>query len=111
MVFLDEPTTGLDPIARNAVWEHLIQLRDKYGTTIFFTTHYMEEAESHCDRVAIMHLGKLVALGTCEELRSAVGGADCTLDDVFTYYAGSTLDTGGNYRDVSAERNISRRLG
>jgi ABC-2 type transport system ATP-binding protein len=111
VVFLDEPTTGLDPIARNAVWEHLVQLRDNYGTTIFFTTHYMEEAESQCDRVAIMHVGKLVALGTCAELEAAIGGPDRTLDDVFTYYAGTTLDAGGNYRDVSAERAVARRLG
>ena len=71
----------------------------------------MEEAESHCDRVAIMHLGKLVALGTCVELKAAIGGADRTLDDVFTYYAGTKLDAGGNYRGVSAERAIARRLG
>jgi len=111
VVFLDEPTTGLDPIARKAVWEHLAQLRDNYKTTIFFTTPYMEEAESHCDRVAIMHLGKLVALGTCSELKAAIGGADSTLDDVFAYYAGTTLDDGGNYHDVSAERATARRLG
>lgn len=111
VLFLDEPTTGLDPIGRNAVWEHLAQLRDNYGTMIFFTTHYMEEAESHCDRVAIMHLGKLVALGTCGELKAAIGGAGRTLDDVFTYYAGTKLDAGGNYRGVSAERAVARRLG
>jgi ABC-2 type transport system ATP-binding protein len=111
LVFLDEPTTGLDPIARKAVWEHLAQLRENYGTTIFFTTHYMEEADSHCDRVAIMHLGKLVALGTCAELKAAIGGADSTLDDVFAHYAGTTLDDGGNFRDVSAERATARRLG
>jgi ABC-2 type transport system ATP-binding protein len=111
VVFLDEPTIGLDPIARNAVWEHLAQLRDNYGTTIFFTTHYMEEAENHCDRLAIMHTGKLVALGTSAQLKGSIGGANPTLDDVFAYYAGTTLEAGGNYRDASAERAVARRLG
>ena len=99
LVFLDEPTTGLDPIARKAVWEHLAQLREDCKTTIFFTTHYMEEAESHCDRVAIMHLGKLVALGICAKLKAAIGGTDTTLDDVFAYYAGTKLEDGGNYHE------------
>lgn len=111
VVFLDEPTAGLDPIARKAVWEHLVELRNKYGTTIFFTTHYMEEAEAQCDRVAIMHLGKGVAMGTCDELKASIGGGDRTLDDVFVYYAGATIETGGSYRQVRAERSIERRLG
>jgi ABC-2 type transport system ATP-binding protein len=58
VLFLDEPTVGLDPLARQAVWEHVEDLRDNYGTTIFLTTHYMEEADSLCHRVAIMHAGK-----------------------------------------------------
>jgi ABC-type multidrug transport system ATPase subunit len=61
VLFLDEPTVGLDPIARDAVWKHLVDLRTNYGTTLFFTTHYLEEAQSYCDRIAIMHLGKLDA--------------------------------------------------
>jgi ABC-2 type transport system ATP-binding protein len=111
IVFLDEPTVGLDPIARDAVWEHLARLRTDYGTTIFFTTHYMEEAESHCDRVAIMHLGHVVALGTCQELKNSIGGVGRTLDDVFIHYAGSLAESGGSYRSVSSERATARRLG
>lgn len=111
MVFLDEPTVGLDPIARDAVWEHLARLRADYGTTIFFTTHYMEEAESHCDRVAIMHLGHMVALGTCQELKKSLGGDGRTLDDVFVHYAGGLVESGGSYRAVSSERATARRLG
>jgi ABC-2 type transport system ATP-binding protein len=73
VLFLDEPTVGLDPIARDAVWKHLIDLRTKYGTTLFLTTHYLEDAESHCDRIAIMHMGKLAALGTLKELEASLG--------------------------------------
>ena len=111
VLFLDEPTVGLDPIARSAVWEHLTDLRTQHGTTLFFTTHYLEEAENHCDRIAIMHLGKRAALGTCRELEASLGAGAHTLDDVFIHYAGTTLDSGGTYRGVSAERATAQRLG
>ena len=111
VLFLDEPTVGLDPIARDAVWKHLLDLRANYGTTLFFTTHYLEEAESHCDRIAIMHLGRVAALGTCKELEVSLGGAGNTLNDVFVHYAGTALDSGGTFRDVSAERATAQRLG
>ncbi len=111
VLFLDEPTVGLDPIARDGVWKHLIDLRTNYGTTLFFTTHYMEEAESHCDRIAILHLGKVAALGTCEELENSLGMLRRTLNDVFVHYAGSALDSGGAFRSVSAERATAQRLG
>jgi ABC-2 type transport system ATP-binding protein len=111
VLFLDEPTVGLDPIARDAVWKHLVDLRTNYGTTLFFTTHYLEEAESYCDRIAIMHLGKVAALGTCKELEASLGGGGHTLSEVFVHYAGSALDSGGSFRDVSAERATAQRLG
>jgi len=111
LLFLDEPTVGLDPIARDAVWKHLTDLRANYGTTLFLTTHYLEEAESHCDRIAIMHLGRLAALGTCRELEGSLGTGRHTLSDVFIHYAGSSLDSGGNFHDVSAERETAQRLG
>jgi len=110
VLFLDEPTVGLDPIARDAVWKHLIDMRANYGTTLFFTTHYLEEAESHCDRIAIMHLGKLDALGTSKELEASLGPGH-TLNDVFVHYAGTVLDSGNNFRAVSAERATAERLG
>ena len=110
VLFLDEPTVGLDPIARDAVWKLLVELRANYGTTLFFTTHYLEEAETHCDRIAIMHLGKMAALGTCQELEASLG-AGHTLNDVFDHYAGSALDSGGNFRSVSSERATAQRLG
>jgi ABC-2 type transport system ATP-binding protein len=111
VLFLDEPTVGLDPIARDAVWKHLIDLRDKYGTTLFMTTHYLEDAESHCDRIAIMHMGKLAALGTLQELKAELGPGTHTLDEVFVHYAGTTLDKGENFRAVSTERTTEQRLG
>lgn len=111
VLFLDEPTVGLDPVARKAVWEYLARLRQQSGMTVFLTTHYMEEADSLCDRIAIMHLGKMMALGTPPELKAAVGGENVSLDDVFTHYTGNTLESGGSYRETARSRRTARRLG
>jgi ABC-2 type transport system ATP-binding protein len=111
VLFLDEPTVGLDPRARRTVWEHIEQLRRDYGTTIFLTTHMMEEAEGLCRRVAIMHLGKIVAIGTPAELKAAIGGNGASLDDVFIHFTGDKLDSGGTFRDTSRTRRTARRLG
>ncbi|MTI80860.1 MAG: ATP-binding cassette domain-containing protein [Firmicutes bacterium] len=73
VLFLDEPTVGLDPQTRAHVWEYILKLKEKAGITIFLTTHYMDEAEI-CDRVAVMDHGKLIALDTPEKLKSKVGG-------------------------------------
>ena len=111
VLFLDEPTVGLDPIARDAVWKHLEDLRDEYGMTLFFTTHYLEEAEKYCDRMAIMHLGKIAALGTCAELMASLGNGQHTLGEVFAHYADSSPDSGSGLHSVSNERETVRRLG
>jgi ABC-2 type transport system ATP-binding protein len=111
VLFLDEPTVGLDPLARKLVWEHIEKLRVEYGTTIFLTTHLMEEADSLCSRVAIMHLGKVSALGAPSDLKISIGGNGATLDDVFIHYTGDTLESGGNYRETSRTRRTARRLG
>ncbi|HYB00731.1 MAG TPA: ATP-binding cassette domain-containing protein [Ktedonobacteraceae bacterium] len=111
VLFLDEPTVGLDPIARKAVWEHLSELREQTGMTICLTTHYMEEADSLCDRVAILHLGHIMALGSPIELKEASGLTSATLDDVFAYYTGNSLESGGSYRDTARTRRTARRLG
>lgn len=111
VLFLDEPTVGLDPVARKAVWEHLTQLRQRFAMTMLITTHYMEEADSLCQRVAIMHLGKIMAMDTPTELKASVGGPETTLEDVFMYYTGNTLETGGTYRDTARTRRAARRLG
>ena len=114
VLFLDEPTVGLDPNARRAVWDHIRDLRAAEGTTILLTTHYMDEAAELCGRVGFMHLGKLVALGTPAEL-SARAGAGKDLDDAFTHFTGSehleTGEQGGQYRDVARTRRTARRLG
>ncbi len=111
VLFLDEPTIGLDPNARRMVWEHIDQLRINYGTTILLTTHLMEEADSLCNRVAIMHLGNVAAMGTPAELKASLGGNGVTLDDVFIHYTGNELETGGSYRETSRTRRVARRLG
>ena len=111
VLFLDEPTVGLDPVARKAVWEHLSSLRKQTGMTIFLTTHYMEEADSLCDRIAIMNLGKVVAIGSPAELKTAMGDAEGSLDDVFAHFTGDSLESGGSYRDTARTRRTARRLG
>ncbi len=111
VLFLDEPTTGLDPTARRVVWEHVQRLRDDFGTTIILTTHLMEEADHLCNRIAIMHLGKIAAIGTPAELKASIGGKGTTLDDVFIHYAGDTLESGGSYRETSRTRRTAHRLG
>ncbi len=73
VLFLDEPTIGLDPQTRNYIWEYIEDLKKREGITIFLTTHYMEEAE-HCDRIAIIDLGIIIALDTPEHLKRQVGG-------------------------------------
>lgn len=110
VLFLDEPTVGLDPLARTSVWEHIRQLKAQYGTTIVLTTHYMEEADTLCSRVAIMHEGKIAAIGTPSELKASLGGG-VTLDEVFAHYAGAELETGGSFREVSRTRRTARRVG
>jgi len=111
LLFLDEPTAGLDPVARHAVWRQVRVLAREYGMTIFLTTHFMEEADILCGRVAIMNLGRMAALGSPAELKQSIGRADATLDDVFAHYTGHSLEIehDGNYRNISqTRRNLAR---
>ena len=78
LLFLDEPTTGLDPQSRARVWDEVRRMHDR-GTTVFLTTHYLDEADALCDRVAIIDYGRIVAEGTPEELKRAVAGDVVTL--------------------------------
>jgi ABC-2 type transport system ATP-binding protein len=73
VLFLDEPTLGLDPQTRTNLWEFVVELPAKHGVTVFMTTHYMEEAEV-CDRIAIIDAGKIITIGTPEELKNTIGG-------------------------------------
>ena len=79
LVFLDEPTTGLDPQSRANLWTHIRSLRDRLGTTVFLTTHYMDEADSLSDRILIIDNGTIVAEGTPAELKKRVSGDAITL--------------------------------
>jgi ABC-2 type transport system ATP-binding protein len=74
LVFLDEPTTGLDPQSRANLWEHIRSLRDAHNVTVFLTTHYLEEADSLCDRILVIDDGKIVAEGSPDELKARVSG-------------------------------------
>ncbi len=74
LLFLDEPTIGLDPSARRIVWEKLISFKKEYGSTIFFNTHYMDEANQYSDQIAIINNGKIVKSGTANELKQSIGG-------------------------------------
>ncbi|HEV7725400.1 MAG TPA: ATP-binding cassette domain-containing protein [Modestobacter sp.] len=74
LVFLDEPTTGLDPQARANLWQHIRALREERGTTVFLTTHYLDEADALCDRILVIDAGRIVASGTPDQLKSEVGG-------------------------------------
>ena len=78
LLFLDEPTTGLDPQSRARVWDEVRRMHDR-GTTVFLTTHYLDEADALCDRIAIIDHGKIVTLGTPEELKREVAGDLVTL--------------------------------
>jgi ABC-2 type transport system ATP-binding protein len=116
VLFLDEPTVGLDPSARRLVWERLAALREQAGTTILVTTHLMEEAERHCDRLGVIDNGRLVEQGTPGDLIER-HGAD-SLEEVFTAVTGRSLaadgsegEQEGRLSDVRAQRRTARRLG
>lgn len=110
ILFLDEPTMGLDPIARKTVWERLRQLRRERGMTILLTTHDMEEADALCDELAILHQGRLAVAGTPTALKAQVG-AQAGLDDVFVHFSGAVIEHGGDFRDIRESRDTIKRLG
>nr|WP_281371565.1 ATP-binding cassette domain-containing protein [Petropleomorpha daqingensis] len=112
LLVLDEPTVGLDPVARDSVWQRVRELQEQYGTTVLLTTHYMEEADALCDRVALMHHGTIRAEGPPEELKAALGPA-ATLEDVFRHWTGDLLagEEKGGLRSVRVTRRTARRLG
>lgn len=74
LVFLDEPSTGLDPQSRANLWQHIRRLRDQFGTTVFLTTHYMDEADNLCDRILVVDHGEVVAEGTPDALKKRISG-------------------------------------
>src|SRR5260370_16391522 len=96
VLFLDEPTIGLDPVARRSVWERLLELRGTFQMTVLITTHGMDEADELCDQLAIMHLGKVAAIGRPADLKAGIG-PDATLHDVFFHYNRSPFHEDANY--------------
>ncbi|OBH32420.1 ABC transporter ATP-binding protein [Mycobacterium sp. E342] len=117
LLVLDEPTVGLDPIARDGVWTQVQKMQAQFGMTVLLTTHYMEEADALCDRVALMHHGELRAVGTPAKLKSTVSPR-ATLEDVFRHYADSGLqdepassESTGSFREIRSARKVARRVG
>jgi ABC-2 type transport system ATP-binding protein len=112
LLVLDEPTVGLDPIARDSVWGRVRDMQNQYGMTVLLTTHYMEEADVLCDRVAMMHLGRLRTVGSPSALKESLG-PDATLEDAFRHYSGSGLidEEKGGLRSVRSTRRTARRMG
>jgi ABC-2 type transport system ATP-binding protein len=109
VLFLDEPTVGLDPAARKSLWKHIHEWRKQFNTTILMTTHDMDEADNLCDIVAFMHLGSIVAMDTPHQLKSSLG-PNATLDDVFILHTGSSIKEVGEYGSVKQTRNTISHL-
>jgi ABC-2 type transport system ATP-binding protein len=107
LLILDEPTIGLDPLARASVWERVEALRQELGMTVLLTTHYMEEADALCHRLAVMHRGTIRAEGTPRSLKAQVGGT-ATLDDVFRHFAQDTEGLDGSHESFSSVRRARR---
>lgn len=117
LLILDEPTVGLDPIARDSVWTQVADMQDEFGMTVLLTTHYMEEADALCDRVALMHHGVLQTIGTPHDLKRELA-TDAqpapTLEDVFRHHAGSDLADDGTrhgLKEIRSSRRAARRVG
>jgi len=113
VLFLDEPTVGLDPVAKRAVWARIQALRGEFDTTIFMTTHDMGEANRLCDIVAFMHSGRILVQDSPANLKAQLG-PQATLGDVFIHYAGTAISEAveeGDWRNVSSTRDTARRLG
>jgi ABC-2 type transport system ATP-binding protein len=116
LLILDEPTVGLDPIARDSVWSQVARMQDEFGMTVLLTTHYMEEADALCDRVALMHHGRLQTLGTPTDLKTGISSEaspTATLEDVFRHYAGEDLAEDAarqGLREIRSSRRAARRV-
>ncbi len=112
LLVLDEPTVGLDPVARDSVWGRVHEMQQQHGMTILLTTHYMEEADALCDRVALMHHGALRTIGSPDGLKAELS-SEASLEDVFRHHTGDTLagEQKGGLRDVRATRRTARGVG
>jgi ABC-2 type transport system ATP-binding protein len=105
VLFLDEPTLGLDVQTRTATWNYIKTLKNEYGMTLFMTTHYLEEADSLCDRVAIVDHGKIIVTGTPTELKDSLGG------DIITLSIESDTDITELIRNVAHVKDVKKENG
>lgn len=112
LLVLDEPTVGLDPVARDSVWNRVVAMQREHGMTVLLTTHYMDEADALCDRVGLMNHGRLVAVASPAAFKAQLG-PQATLEDVFRSYTGgyATGTEEGGLRNVRATRRTAGRLG
>lgn len=112
VLFLDEPTVGLDPGARDTVWDRVLDLRDKFRRTMVVTSHHMEEMNEFCDRIGLIDRGRIVAIGTPAELKARVG-PKATLDDVFIGLVAQRgeNEAEGGYGEVRRARRAAREHG
>jgi ABC-2 type transport system ATP-binding protein len=108
ILFLDEPTLGLDVQTRSATWNYIKKLKQEYGMTLFMTTHYLEEADSLCDRVAIIDHGKIVVVGTPEDLKHSLGGDIITIGIKEDADVGALISKVENVKDVKKENGTYR---
>jgi ABC-2 type transport system ATP-binding protein len=107
VLVMDEPTVGLDPVARHAVWDDIRALRETRAVTILITTHDMEEVDELCNRIALMHFGRIEVIGDPEELQRQIGPG-ATLDDVFAHYTGVGVERAEGYRQARQARRSVR---
>jgi ABC-2 type transport system ATP-binding protein len=105
VLFLDEPTLGLDVQTRTATWEYIKKLKREFGMTLFMTTHYLEEADSLCDRIAIIDHGKIVVVGTPQDLKHGLGG------DIITLSIKDDPDVTELIRSVEHVKDVKRENG
>ena len=112
VLFLDEPTVGLDPSARETVWERVVELRDRFHRTMVVTSHMMEEIDQFCDRIALIDRGRVAVIDTPAALKSRVG-PNATLDDVFIELVGAHSEAEGKrgYGDIRRTRRAAREHG
>lgn len=109
VLFLDEPTVGLDPAARRIVWDRITDLKNRFGTTILITTHDMDEADLLSDQIAFMYQGRILTIETPIKLKEAVGPG-ATLDDVFLKLTGTAIVEGGDFSHVQQIRRTISNL-
>jgi len=105
VLFLDEPTLGLDVQTRAATWNYIKMLKKEYGMTLFMTTHYLEEADSLCDRIAIIDHGKIVVVGTPTELKDSLGG------DIITLSIKEDVDISGLIKKITHVKEVKKENG